>query len=142
MSARAKPAVRNKRMSERRSEWPIALRVDFSVIVPSVRSNHSCSSICFWAVTEMLVVTYTQSDAFKDKSCCSTSFFCDSGRSTKSSHGTDVQIPPVFYRTSSPPVPSGAAAQKECICITDQPTDRRTDSAAQRSARNWPRPPY
>ena len=25
---------------------------------------------------------------------------------------TDVQIPPVFYRTSSPPVPSGAAAQK------------------------------
>ena len=26
---------------------------------------------------------------------------------------TDVQIPPVFYRTSSSPVPSGAAAQKE-----------------------------
>ena len=25
---------------------------------------------------------------------------------------TDVQIPPVFYRTLSPPVPSGAAAQK------------------------------
>ena len=25
---------------------------------------------------------------------------------------TDVQIPPVFYRTSSPSVPSGAAAQK------------------------------
>ena len=25
---------------------------------------------------------------------------------------TDLQIPPVFYRTSSPPVPSGAAAQK------------------------------
>ena len=25
---------------------------------------------------------------------------------------TGVQIPPVFYRTSSPPVPSGAAAQK------------------------------
>ena len=25
---------------------------------------------------------------------------------------TYVQIPPVFYRTSSPPVPSGAAAQK------------------------------
>ena len=24
----------------------------------------------------------------------------------------EVQIPPVFYRTSSPPVPSGAAAQK------------------------------
>ena len=24
----------------------------------------------------------------------------------------DVQIPPVFYRTSSPPFPSGAAAQK------------------------------
>ena len=27
----------------------------------------------------------------------------------------DVQIPPVFYRTSSPPVPSGAAAQKEGV---------------------------
>ena len=26
--------------------------------------------------------------------------------------GRDVQIPPVFYRTSSPPVPSGADAQK------------------------------
>ena len=26
---------------------------------------------------------------------------------------TDGQIPPVFYRTSSPPVPSEAAAQKE-----------------------------
>ena len=25
----------------------------------------------------------------------------------------DVQIPPVFYRTLSPSVPSGAAAQKE-----------------------------
>ena len=25
---------------------------------------------------------------------------------------TDVQISPVFYRTSSPPIPSGAAAQK------------------------------
>ena len=25
---------------------------------------------------------------------------------------TDGQIPPVFYRTLSPPVPSGAAAQK------------------------------
>ena len=28
---------------------------------------------------------------------------------------TYVQIPPVFYRTSSPPVPSGAAAQKEGV---------------------------
>ena len=26
---------------------------------------------------------------------------------------TDVQIPPVFYRTLSPPVPPGAAAQKQ-----------------------------
>ena len=25
---------------------------------------------------------------------------------------TDIQIPPVFFRTLSPPVPSGAAAQK------------------------------
>ena len=26
--------------------------------------------------------------------------------------GRDVQIPPVFYKTLSPPVPSGAVAQK------------------------------
>ena len=29
----------------------------------------------------------------------------------------DIQIPPVFYRTSSPPVPSGAAAQKRALVI-------------------------
>ena len=32
---------------------------------------------------------------------------------------TDVQIPSVFYRTSSPPVPSGADAQKGYITCTE-----------------------
>ena len=45
-SARAKRAVRSKRMSERcertserRSEWPSALRVEFIVILPTVRGG-------------------------------------------------------------------------------------------------------
>ena len=41
---------------------------------------------------------------------------------------TDVQITPVFYRTSSPPVAPGAAAQKE---------DKREDKTKMEGKLQW-----
>ena len=46
----------------------------------------------------------------------------------------DVQISPVFYRTSSPPVPSGAAAQKEIETERLRDTHTRAHSGTNKHA--------
>ena len=49
------------------------------------------------------------------------------GRTDGQTDRRDVEIPPVFYRTLSPPVPFGAAAKKKknCFPMTSKQVSKR-----------------